>query len=85
MIVDGSVRRAVHAGDRFHLALVAREGFAHRLLKVGGFTRVDRKNGGEAQLADDFDELRLAVGVAAVIGRDHRISTSGSCKIYHKL
>ena len=44
--------------------------------EVGGLARVDRENGGEAQLADDFDELRFAVGVAAVIGRDHNVNTS---------
>ncbi len=76
VVVDRPRGRAVHAGQLFHLALVARERRAHGLLKVGGLARVDRENGGEAQLADDFDELRFAVGVAAVIGRDHNVNTS---------
>ena len=76
VVVDRPRGRAVHAGQLFHLALVARERRAHGLLKVGGLARVDRKNGGEAQLADDLDELRFAVGVAAVIGRDHNVNTS---------
>ena len=76
VVVDRPRGRAVHAGQLFHLALVARKCRAHGLLKVGGLARVDREDRGEAQLADDFDELRFAVGVAAVIGRDHNVNTS---------
>ena len=76
VVIDRPRGRAVHAGQLFHLALVARKCRAHGLLKVGGLARVDREDRGEAQLADDFDELRFAVGVAAVIGRDHNVNTS---------
>lgn len=63
--------RTVQTGRLLHLALIARKGLADGLLKVGGFARVDRQNGGEAQLADDFDQLIFAISVAAVVGRDH--------------
>ena len=71
VVVDVFGGRAVHARRLLDLALVAREGGADGLLKVRGLARVDRQNGGEAQLADDLDELALAVAIVTVIGRDH--------------
>lgn len=71
VVVDGLGGRAVHSGTLLDLALVARKRGADRLLKVCGLARVDRQNGREAKLADDFNELTLAIAVMAVIGRDH--------------
>ena len=63
--------RAVHCGQLLHLALIAREGGADDLLKIGRLARINGENGGKAQLADDFDELIFTVSIAAVVGRDH--------------
>ena len=71
VVADGLWGRAVHGRALLELALVARECGADRFLKVRGLARVDRQNGGEAQLADNFDQLALCIAVMTVIGRDH--------------